>query len=113
MARRKILPGIVVVHDSEGVSFHCDGEPIEDMEFSWEDLEDADLVNEVAEELVEYIDGDEIEDIENPVAMVMRELKRLHREYGSQKGEEEEFAGEGEEEEAEEGEEEEDEGYEE
>jgi hypothetical protein len=102
MARRKILPGIVVVHDSEGVSFHCDGEPIEDMEFSWEDLEDSDLVNEVAEELVEYIDGDEIEDIENPVATVMRELKRLHREYGAQKGGEEEFAAEAEEEEEEE-----------
>jgi hypothetical protein len=110
MARRKILPGIVVVHDKDGVSFHCDGEPIEDMEFSWEDLDDADLVNEVAEELVEYIDGDEIEDIENPVATVFRELRRLRREYGAQKGEEEEeFAAEPEEEE----EEEEDEGYEE
>ena len=58
----------MVVHDSEGIVFHCDGEPIEDMEFSWEDLEDSDFVKEVAEEMVEYVDGDEIEDIENPVA---------------------------------------------
>jgi hypothetical protein len=79
MAKKRVLPTIDAVHDADGVAFYCDGEPIEDMEFSWEDLEDPELLVEVAEELVEYIDGDEIEDIENPVAHVVREIKKLRR----------------------------------
>jgi len=111
MARRKILPGIVVVYDSEEVVFHCDGEPIEDMEFVWEDFEDPDLIGEVAEELVEYIDGEEIEDIENPVASVVRELKRLKREFGSTKEDSDEGLGEEADEEEEEVDEDADEDY--
>ena len=89
MAKRKILPGITVEHDEDGVTFHCDDEPIEDMEFAWEDFDDPDLMSEVAEELVEYIDGEESEDIENPIAKVMREIKKLRRQHQSAKSTEE------------------------
>ncbi len=79
MPRKLILPTIVAVYDESGLAFYCDGEPIEDMEFTWDDLADPELLVEVAEELVEYIDGDEIEDIDNPVGTVTRALRQLRK----------------------------------
>ncbi len=79
MPRKKILPTIVARYDDEGVAFYCDGEAIEDMEFAWEDLSDPELVTEVAEELVEYIESDELEDVDNPVRSAIRVIRQLAR----------------------------------
>ncbi|GAB4262999.1 MAG: hypothetical protein Kow0092_13620 [Deferrisomatales bacterium] len=94
MPKKKVLPTIVAEYDEEGVSFICDGEPIEDMEFSWEDLADPELVTEVAEELIEYIDSDELEDVDNPVAVVRRVIHQLRKSKVARRGaaEEEEEA---------------------
>jgi hypothetical protein len=78
MAKRRILPGIDVVYDNEELSFRCDGEQIEDMEFTWEDLKDPALLSEVAEELAEYLDED-AEDIDNPVSLIKSRLKQIRR----------------------------------
>lgn len=93
MAKRKIIPGIHVVTDDDGLVFYCDGEPIEDMEFTWEDLTDSDLINEVAEELVEYLEDEEADELENPVEEVIKKIKRLRDDHGGKKetAEEEEF----------------------
>ncbi len=80
MAKRKILPGIYAVYDEEGVEFHCDDELIEDLEFTWEDLEDSELVAQTAEELAEYLDGEDAHSIENPVSQAQRQLKKLRNE---------------------------------
>jgi hypothetical protein len=96
MQRKKILPTIEAACDEDGLVFYCDGEPIEDMEFSWDDLSDPELVTEVAEELVEYIDSDELEDIDNPVQAVRQALRKLRKTKVAKKAREE---GEGEEEE--------------
>jgi hypothetical protein len=79
MPKKSILPTIEAVYDEDGLAFYCDGEPIEDMEFSWEDLADPELVTEVAEEIVEYIDSDELEDIDNPIAAVRKALTQLRK----------------------------------
>ncbi|MBI5017072.1 MAG: hypothetical protein HZB55_16495 [Deltaproteobacteria bacterium] len=79
MPKKSILPTIDAVYDGDGLSFYCDGEPIEDMEFTWEDLADPELLTEVAEELVEYIDSDELEDIDNPVAAVRKAITQLRK----------------------------------
>ena len=86
--RRKILPTIEALCDDEGVAFTCDGEPIEDMEFSWEDLSDPELLTEVAEELVEYIDNDELEDIDNPVKAATKVLRDLRKKKAVSKDDE-------------------------
>jgi hypothetical protein len=78
MAKRRILPGIDVVYDAEELSFRCDGEQIEDMEFTWEDLKDPALLAEVAEELAEYLDED-AQDIDNPVSLIKSRLKQIRR----------------------------------
>jgi hypothetical protein len=90
MQRKKILPTIEAVYDEEGLVFYCDGEPIEDMEFSWEDLADSELVTEVAEELVEYIDSDELEEIDNPVQTVRQALRKFRKAKTPKKPPEEE-----------------------
>lgn len=90
MPKKKILPTIVAEYDEEGLSFSCDGEPIEDMEFSWEDLSDPELVTEVAEELVEYIDSDELVDIDDPMSTVRRALRQLRKTKVARKSVEEE-----------------------
>lgn len=79
MPKKSILPTIDAVYDEDGLSFYCDGEPIEDMEFTWEDLADTELMTEVAEEIVEYIDSDELEDIDNPVAAVRKAIAQLRK----------------------------------
>lgn len=93
MPRKQILPTIVAVYDESGLAFYCDGEPIEDMEFTWDDLSDPELVVEVAEELVEYIDSDEIEDIDNPVGAVTRALRQLRKSKAARKAEAEDDDG--------------------
>lgn len=90
MPRKRILPTIEAVYDEHGVAFYCDGEPIEDMEFSWEDLSDPELVTEVAEEIAEYIDSDDLEDIDNPVRVVARGIRQLRKSKLARKAEEEE-----------------------
>jgi DNA-binding transcriptional ArsR family regulator len=87
--RKKILPTIEAVCDAEGVAFTCDGEPIEDMEFSWEDLTDPELLTEIAEELVEYIDSDELVEIDNPIRTVSRALRQLRKTKVTRKVDEE------------------------
>lgn len=87
MPKKNILPTIDAVYGEDGLAFHCDGEPIEDMEFTWEDLADPELLTEVAEELVEYIDSDELEDIDNPVAAVRRALVQLRKGRAARKSE--------------------------
>jgi hypothetical protein len=82
MGKRKILPGIEAVYDSEELSFICDGEVIEDMEFTWDDLDDTELLREVADELVEYLDVDDLDELDNPRATVVRKLKKLHKDRG-------------------------------
>jgi hypothetical protein len=89
MPKKSILPTIEAVYDEDGLAFYCDGEPIEDMEFSWEDLADPELVTEVAEEIVEYIDSDELEDIDNPVAAVRKALTQLRKGRMARKAREE------------------------
>jgi len=79
MPRKRIFPTIEAIYDEDGLAFYCDGEPIEDMEFTWEDLTDPELVTEVAEELAEYIDSDELEDIDNPIRVVMRAIRQLRK----------------------------------
>lgn len=79
MPKKSILPTIDAVYDEDGLSFYCDGEPIEDMEFTWDDLADPELLTEVAEEIVEYIDSDELEDIDNPVAAVRKAIAQLRK----------------------------------
>ena len=79
MPKKSILPTIDAVYDEDGLAFYCDGEPIEDMEFTWEDLSDPELLTEVAEEIVEYIDSDELEDIDNPVAAVRKAIGQLRK----------------------------------
>ncbi|NTU60226.1 MAG: hypothetical protein HGA98_04100 [Deltaproteobacteria bacterium] len=79
MPKKSILPTIDAVYDEDGLAFYCDGEPIEDMEFTWEDLADPELLTEVAEEVVEYIDSDELEDVDNPIAAVRRALTQLRK----------------------------------
>jgi len=79
MPKKRILPTIEAIYDEDGLAFYCDGEPIEDMEFTWEDLSDPELVTEVAEELAEYIDSDELEDIDNPIRVVMRAIRQLRK----------------------------------
>lgn len=90
MPRKSILPTIDALYDEDGVSFECDREPIEDMEFSWEDLSDPELLTEVAEELVEYIDSDELEDIDNPVAAVRKAIAQLRKGRAARKSDEDE-----------------------
>src|SRR5512133_1249409 len=90
MAKKSILPTIDAVYDEDGLAFYCDGEPIEDMEFSWEDLADPELLTEVAEEIVEYIDSDELEDIDNPIASVRKALMQLRKGRMARKAQEEE-----------------------
>ena len=87
MPKKSILPTIDAVYDEDGLSFYCDGEPIEDMEFTWEDLSDPELMTEVAEELVEYIDSDELEDIDNPIAAVRRAISQLRKGRAARKSE--------------------------
>lgn len=88
MPKKNILPTIDAVYDEDGLAFYCDGEPIEDMEFTWEDLADPELVTEVAEEVVEYIDSDELEDIDNPIAAVRKALVQLRKSRSTRKSEE-------------------------
>lgn len=90
MPKRSILPTIEAVYDEDGLAFYCDGEPIEDMEFSWEDLADPELLTEVAEEIVEYIDSDELEDIDNPIAAVRKAITQLRKGRMARKAEQEE-----------------------
>jgi hypothetical protein len=77
MAKRRVLPTIDAHYDADGISFTCDGEAIEDMELSWEDLDDSELVAELAEELVEYIDADDLVNVDNPAGTVRRVLRQL------------------------------------
>lgn len=77
MAKRRLLPGIEVLFNEEELSFLCDGEPIEDMEFTWDDFDDTELLREVADELVEYVDIDEIDELQNPRAGVVKKLIKL------------------------------------
>lgn len=93
MPKKKILPTIDAIYDEEGLAFFCEGEAIEDMEFGWEDLSDPELLSEVAEELVEYIDSDELEDIDNPVSVVTRALRQLRKSKYARKVEEDEDEG--------------------
>ncbi|GAB6062228.1 hypothetical protein [Deferrisoma palaeochoriense] len=79
MPKRKILSSLEAVYDEDGVVFYCDGEPVEDMEFSWEDLFDEELRAEAAEELAEYVEADELEDVDNPVQVILSELAKLLR----------------------------------
>jgi hypothetical protein len=88
MPKKSILPTIDAVYDEDGLAFYCDGEPIEDMEFSWEDLADLELLTEVAEEIVEYIDSDELEDIDNPIAAVRKAITQLRKGRLARKSEE-------------------------
>ena len=88
MGKRKLLPGIEVVYDEDGLLFYCDDEPIEDMEFSWEDMADSELVAEVAEELAEFVEADDEADI-NPGRTVLTRLKKLLREHDDADVEEE------------------------
>jgi len=60
------------------------------MEFTWEDLADPELLTEVAEEIVEYIDSDELEDIDNPIAAVRKAITQLRKGRMSRKSEEDE-----------------------
>ncbi len=90
MPKKSILPTIEAVYDEDGLAFYCDGEPIEDMEFSWEDLADPELLTEVAEEIVEYIDSDELEDIDNPIAAVRKALTQLRKGRIARKAQEDE-----------------------
>lgn len=85
MAKKKIIPGIQALSDEDGVVFYCDGEPIEDMEFSWEDLTDSDLLMEVAEELVEYLEDEDADEIDNPLDTVVKKIKRLRDDYVGKK----------------------------
>ncbi len=93
MPKKKILPTIDAIYDEDGLAFFCEGEAIEDMEFGWEDLTDPELLSEVAEELVEYIDSDELEDIDNPVGVVTRALRQLRKSKHARKVEEDEEEG--------------------
>ena len=77
MAKKKLIPTIDVVYDSEELTFHCDGEPLEDMDFTWEDLDDSNLLLEIADELVEYLDTDDVDDVDNPTQKLIRSLKKL------------------------------------
>ncbi len=79
MPRKTIVATIEAVYDSEGVVFWCEGEPLEDMEFSWEDLADPELCAEAAEELAEYVDAGDLEDVDHPVETISRALDRLCR----------------------------------
>ncbi len=79
MPRKKILSTLEAVYDEEGVVFHCDGEPLEDMEFGWEDLADEELRAEVAEELAEYVETEDLEDVDNPVQAISTALRQLLR----------------------------------
>jgi len=85
MAKKKIIPGIQALTDEDGVVFYCDGEPIEDMEFSWEDLTDSDLLMEVAEELVEYLEDEDADELDNPLDTVVKKIKRLRDDYVGKK----------------------------
>ncbi|PLX41720.1 MAG: hypothetical protein C0608_05020 [Deltaproteobacteria bacterium] len=89
MAIRKLLPGVDIVIDGDEISFRCDGETIEDMEFTWDDFEDPVLLGEVSEELAEYVDEEE-SSVDNPAASIKRLLKKLVRDNISD-GEEEDF----------------------
>lgn len=93
MAKKKIIPGIHAITDEEGLVFYCEGEPIEDMEFTWEDLTDSDLLMEVAEELVEYLEDDEADELDNPLDAIVKKIKRLRDDHVGKKenAEEEEF----------------------
>jgi uncharacterized protein YxjI len=90
MPKKSILPTIEAVYDEDGLAFYCDGEPIEDMEFTWEDLADPELLTEVAEEIVEYIDSDELEDIDNPIAAVRKAITQLRKGRMARKPDDEE-----------------------
>ncbi|HSH69991.1 MAG TPA: hypothetical protein VK997_08740 [Deferrisomatales bacterium] len=79
MARRKVLPTIEAHYDSDGITFFCDDEVIEDLEMSWDDLEDPELVAEMADELVEYIDADDLVNVDNPAGTVRKVLRQLRR----------------------------------
>lgn len=79
MARRRVLPTIEAHYDSDGITFTCDGEVMEDLELSWEDLDDPELVAEMADELVEYIDADDLVNVDNPTGTVRRVLRQLGR----------------------------------
>ena len=79
MARRKVLPTIEAYYDSDGITFTCDGEVIEDLELAWEDLDDSELVAEMADELVEYIDADDLVNVDNPAATVRKVLRQLRQ----------------------------------
>ncbi len=79
MPKKKILSTLEAVYDEEGVVFLCDGEPLEDMEFGWEDLADEELRAEVAEELAEYVEAEDLEDVDNPVRAISTALRQLLR----------------------------------
>jgi hypothetical protein len=79
MARRKVLPTIEAHYDSDGITFFCDDEVIEDLELAWDDLDDSELVAEMADELVEYIDADDLVNVDNPAGTVRRVLRQLRQ----------------------------------
>lgn len=79
MARRKVLPTIEAHYDSDGITFFCDDEVIEDLELAWDDLDDSELVAEMADELVEYIDADDLVNVDNPAGAVRRVLRQLRQ----------------------------------
>jgi len=79
MPKRRIISTLEAVYDEEGVVFYCDGEALEDMEFGWEDLADEELRSEVAEELAEYVEPEDTEDVDNPVQEISTALRQLLR----------------------------------
>lgn len=91
MPKKKILPTIHVTYDAEGLVFYCDGEPIEDMEFGWDDLSDPELITEITDELVEYIDGDDLQDIDNPGSVVRRVLRQLKNSKYAKQADEDDY----------------------
>lgn len=79
MARRMVLPTIEAHYDSDGITFSCDDEVIEDLEMSWDDLDDPELIAEMADELVEYIDADDLVNVDNPASTVRKVLRQLRQ----------------------------------
>ena len=79
MARRKVLPTIVAHYDSDGITFTCDDEVIEDLELAWDDLDDSELGAEMADELVEYIDAGDLVNVDNPAGTVRKVLRQLRQ----------------------------------
>lgn len=77
MPKRKIISTLEAVYDEEGVVFYLDGEPVEDMEFSWDDLFDEELRAEAAEELAEYVEAEDLEDVDHPVQAILSGIGKL------------------------------------